>query len=281
MRKASVFFLLAASLVIGYSALAAGNENYVFSAPPRGTASEETPIYQPVAAYLSSVTGKKIVYQHPGNWLSYQRDMQLGVYDLVFDGPHFVAWRMAMDQHEPVVRLPGKLVFVVVVNEDNIRINEIKDLAGRTVCALAPPNLATLTVTHQFDNPARQPIVVPTKGFKQSYQGLKSGKCSATVLRDKMLKKFNAEGVRTIYTSTGVANQAFSAGPRFAAGDKDKMAAALLAPEGVESIRKFHDRFNKKRMELLNAMPSEYDGLWVFLKDVWGYEVKAAQMTQQ
>ena len=81
----------------------AANE-YIFSAPPRGSAEKETKVYKPIAAYLSKMLGKKIVYQHPGNWLSYQQNMQLGRYDLVFDGPHFVSWRILKTNHVQIGR---------------------------------------------------------------------------------------------------------------------------------------------------------------------------------
>lgn len=59
--------------------------------------------------------------------------------------------------HAPVVRLAGKLAFVVAVKKDNDKVGSLKELAGCTVCGLAPPKLATLTMQSTFENPARQP----------------------------------------------------------------------------------------------------------------------------
>ncbi|MEK7734742.1 MAG: PhnD/SsuA/transferrin family substrate-binding protein [Pseudomonadota bacterium] len=55
----------------------------------------ETDAYQPIADYLSSKLGRKVVYRHVDNWLSYQSEMRKGKFDIVIDGPHFVSWRMA------------------------------------------------------------------------------------------------------------------------------------------------------------------------------------------
>ena len=250
-------------------------DEYIFSAPPRGPAAKEIKVYKPIAEYLSEVTGKKITYRHPGNWLSYQRNMQRGVYDLVFDGPHFVAWRMAKVKHQPLVSMPGKLAFVVFTRVNNTKIRDIDDLRGRTICGLAPPNLATLTMYEQFQNPARQPLVREVKSFPLGYKAVLAGKCVAGVMRDKLFNKLNKKGhkAKIIYHSKGVANQAFSAGPRISKADKEKITKAIMSPQGTKRMVNFHKRFNKKSKPLSQAKWEAYDGLWRLLKDVWGFEV--------
>lgn len=156
--------LLLAVLASGHSREA---DTYIFTAPPRGSEENEAKVYKPVADYLTSATGKKIIYQHPDNWLSYQGHMHKGAYDIVFDGPHFVSCRMARLQHEPLAKLPGNLGFVVAVKKDNDQLKSLKDLGGRTVCDLAPPNLATLTMYSQFVQ-SRTPTV-SSRG--QEFQG--------------------------------------------------------------------------------------------------------------
>ena len=75
-----------------------------------------------------------------------------GAYDIIFDGPAFVGWRMAKLEHVPLVKFPGKLVFVLAVKRNQDKINTLRDMGGRTVCAFPTPNLATLTVLDEFDN---------------------------------------------------------------------------------------------------------------------------------
>lgn len=263
--------LLAAALTAGGAAA----EEYVFTAPPRGNAVEETKVYKPIADRLSEVTGKKIVYRFPGDWLSYQSQMQKGTYDLVFDGPHFLSWRMAVLQHEPIAKLPGKLAFVVVTRKDNDGIADLKGLAGRTVCALAPPNLATLTLQAQFDNPVRVPYLVEVQSFKEAYEEAMQGKrCVAAVLRDKAFENLDkGQGrAKVLWRSQGVANQAFSAGPRFSAEDKARIAEVLLSPDAKRHFAAFFNRFNKDK-DLQKATREEYEGLYVLLKDVYGFGV--------
>ena len=54
------------------------------TAPPRESAEAGVKLYSPIARYLSSVLGKKVIYEHPENWLKYQHEMRNDVYDIVF-----------------------------------------------------------------------------------------------------------------------------------------------------------------------------------------------------
>lgn len=248
-------------------------DQYIFSAPPRGSAVAEAKVYEPVARYLSKVLGKKVIYQHPGDWLSYQTNMQKGAYDIIFDGPHFASWRIKKINHEPLAVLPGKLTFSVYTRSDQKHLNTIKDLGGRTVCGLAPPNLATLTVYDAFaENPIRQPLVLTVKTFKRGYDDVNQGKCAAGVVRDKLFSKLDkSNNMRVIHTSKGVVNQGFTAGPRVSDKDKLKIIQALVSSNNHKEINPFHKRFNKSMKALKPAKIVEYDGLDRMLDSSWGF----------
>lgn len=254
------------------SALAA--PDLVFTAPPRGAGINESDVYQPVADYLSAAIGKKIVYKHSDNWLSYQDEMRKGAYDLVFDGPHFISWRMVKLGHEPLAKLPGKLTFVVVAKKDNEKVTSLKDLAGRLVCGLAPPNLATLTMYVQFDNPVRQPLIVEVASFKAAYENLVKGKCVGAVMPIGIFNGLDKDksAAKVLYKSEGIANQGFSASNRFTPEQKAKMAEALVAPEAKVKMAKFFENYNKDK-DLAKAVKTEYEGVAVLLKDVWGFDL--------
>lgn len=258
-----------------------GADALILSAPPRGKIESENKVYQPVADYLSKATGRKVVYKHIDNWLSYQSEMQKGKIDIVFDGPHFVSWRMAALRHEPVAKLPGKLAFVAIVKTGDQDITDTRDLAGRMVCAFAPPNLATLTFLAKFDNPARQPRIVNVESFPQAYKMMLAGKCRAAVLRDAAHKKLDSEAKKTrvVFQSGGIANQAFSAGPRLNETEKTKMAQALVAPEANVAIKAFLDSENQGKA-LVPAKADEYRAHALLLKDVWGFALKPVEADQ-
>ncbi len=246
----------------------------VFSAPPRESEAKANAVYKPIADFLTKVIGEKVVYKNSGNWLSYQVEMRKGSYDIVFDGPAFIGWRMAKLGHLPLVKLPGNLSFVTVVKSDNTKITELKDLAGRTICGFAPPNLATLTVIYQFDNPSRQPAFLETSSFADAYQGVLSGKCVAGVLQAKMWEELDKEknATRAVFKSKPVPNQAFTVGPKIAPEMGSKLIEALLSEEGKIATRKLRDEF--KGQEFVVAQAAEYEGLGALLRDVWGFELK-------
>lgn len=245
---------------------------FTFSAPPRGAKADELAVYQPIVDYISATTGKKFVYKHSSDWLTYSKDMAEGKFDLVFDGPHFNGWRQERLQHTPLVKLPEDFVFVVVARDGDANIKDVKNLAGRGVCAHAPPNLGTLTLLSRFDNPARQPFIVETQGWEGAYKALLAGKCSATVLPMKNLKKFEGDKkkVQVLYQHRALPNQAISAGPRITPDLQRKIAEALMTQAGRDATRKLLDVYAAK--EFVFANRTEYAGLGTLLKDTLYYQ---------
>lgn len=254
--------------------LPAGADNVlVFSAPPRETEEEALRIYQPIAEYLSRITNKTIVYRYPKDWLTYQTEMQRGSYDLVFDGPHFNSWRITHLRHSALVKVAGEHAFAVVVRKDDNRITDLKQLAGQSVCGMNPPNLGTLSVLGQFDNPMRQPLIINTVGWTKAYEGVAfEKKCTAAIVPVANLKKFsnNENVVRVVYTTKALPNQAFSAGPRITTQDKALIAAALMSQEGSPAVARLVSAYGADK-GLAYASKEEYAGLDAYLKDSWGY----------
>lgn len=251
--------------------LSARNE-WVFSAPPRGDTAEEQAMYQPLVEFLTRVTGHKVVYENSDNWLSYSKEMTFGHYDLVFDGPHFNGWREDKLRHTPLVKLPDEFVFVVVARQNDPQIKDLKSLAGRLVCAHAPPNLGTLTLLSRFDNPSRQPSIVEIHGWEAGYKGMMEGKCVATVLPLKNFKKFegNRHEARILYQHRPLPNQAISAGPAIPPDVQVKIANALVSDEGRRITAKLLDAYAAK--SFVPATREEYAGLGDLLKDTLYYQ---------
>jgi hypothetical protein len=174
--------------------------------------------------------------------------LRRGVYDIVFDGPHFVSWRVEHLHHDVLVKLPGSLEFVVAVYEDAADVKDIQDLIGKKVCAIPPPNLSTLTMMEQFKNPVRQPVVwdVPG-GFMNVYKALQRRECVAAVFRadfyDKHLNGNKRIGLKAIFRSKPLPNQAISAGPRLDTGKKAKIIRSLTVGEGKNATLSISKRF--------------------------------------
>lgn len=265
---------LLAGLLLFAVGIPAYAKDLIFAAPPRGSLQEETKVYQPIVDLLSKVTGQKVTYRWTDNWLVYEHAMQKDEYDFVFDGPHFIGWRMEKYNHAPLVKLDGKLAFVVIARSDNARIQEIKDLAGRRICAFAPPNLATLTMYTHFNNPARQPIIMEIKkGFGEAFEGVMNKRCEGGVLQKTLYEqKFNvgeaAGQTKVLVQTKPVPNQGLTASNRVSLEMQQKIAAALMSPEGQKATEALRARFKK---DFVPATKAEYEGLGALLKDVFGF----------
>ncbi len=244
----------------------------VFAAPPRENAQTGEEKYGPVAEYLSKVLKKKVVYKHPGTWGVYRTEMLKGEYDIVFDGPHFNSYRAQKLKHNILVKIPVRHEFVVIVKKGKNRYSNIEQLAGRTFCTHAPPNLGTLTLLSQFPNPSSQPSIINTKGWKNIYNGVQSGKCTAGILPIANLKKFDAAGTQAniVWKNRALPNQAFSAGPCLNKADQQKIATALLSTRGSSATSKLRAAYRVgERFERANNQ--EYVGVSEYLKNEWGY----------
>lgn len=249
----------------------------VLTAPPREKADVGQAQYGPLAAELSELLDEKVTYQQPKGWLFYQRDMRADKYDIVFDGPHFISWRIKQFEHTPVAKLPGKLGFMVVTSKDNKKINDLMDLVNVSVCSIAPPNLSILTVLAKFDNPVRQPRQVSARGGMPGvYKAYKAGKCEAAVFRDKFYAKKIPEeeraGLKVIFKSPAITNQGISVSNRVSPEKRALIAAALT--EVIDATKPILKRFAPKAKKMVPASPEDYDVDYELLTGVvFGWEI--------
>src|SRR4030066_793659 len=71
----------------------------IFTSAPRDAKEKEEMTYRPLTDFLTKVIGQKVTFRHGDNFLVYQSEMRKGTYDIIFDGPHFVGWRMRSEEH--------------------------------------------------------------------------------------------------------------------------------------------------------------------------------------
>lgn len=247
------------------AAALAERDTYVVAAAPAGRYAEQAALYEPIAEFLSHITGKRFVYRHADDWLSYSRDMTRGAYDIVFDSAALNSWRLERMRHRPLVRLPDSLVFVVIARADDAKITQLKQLAGHPLCAPLPPAVAGLAVLSLFDNPARQPVIVDNREPVQVYRGLLDGKCRGGVVAQDSLDKLDRQKIKVLYRHAPLPNQAFSAGPRFSADLQARIREGLLSPAGHIATAKLRAAHGNKPW--VAASGTEYGGFAILLKD--------------
>ena len=251
-------------LSLGWGAVQA--EGLVFTSPPRESKAVGEKLYGPVAAYMSQVLGVKVTYKHPGNFLTYARDMRNDAYDIVFDGPQFISWRQAHLKSEAVVKLQGTITLFLVVRANDKSISALDDLIGKRICSPPPPNLAALIALDKFRNPVRQPVMVGVKGgMKGVLKAYQSGRCDAAVFRDtffmKKLKPEVRDSLRVLYRSKSMPNQGMTTSSRISAADRAKLQLALTSGKGLEVTAPLIQRFGGKLVKaFVPTSHAEYEG---------------------
>lgn len=253
------------SLLIGTLTYHSAQADIILSAPPRESAEAGAKLYEPLAESLSKLIGEKVIYQHPGDWHSYQKNLQNDEYDIVFDGPHFAAWRMTSLKAKPLVRLPGNLRFVLVVSAKDNTVGKVNDLVGKRVCTLPSPNLGALTLYSMYPNPVIQPDFVPVKGgFKQVTNKLLNGECRGAIMRSsfyyKKLPEATRQQIRVLKESQPIINQGITVSRRIGWGARQKMLQSLTTKAGNDAMRPILDRFAHKADAFVPARQAEYVG---------------------
>jgi ABC-type phosphate/phosphonate transport system substrate-binding protein len=269
--RTSFPFLFAALIV----ALPSARAELVFGTQPRGAYERVGPPFERVAEYLSKELGEKVVYRHTREWISYAKDLREDRYDIVFDEAHFVAWRIAHMKHTLVAAAVPEASekHAVIVRRDDNKLYHVGQLAGRTVCGMEPPNLATLSLLTQFPNPIRVPLMVSVGSYDAAYAGVTEGKCSAAVLSDVAVERLNkTRGVaKTIFVGDRLMpGDAFTVGPRVSPEKRGRILQALLSPDTASEMKSFLERYAFGKLLDL-PVEEQYRGLEEVLKQHYGF----------
>ncbi|MDH5324326.1 MAG: phosphate/phosphite/phosphonate ABC transporter substrate-binding protein [Gammaproteobacteria bacterium] len=243
----------------------------VLTAPPRETAEKGKQVYEPIAKMMSEALGEEVVYRHPDGWLEYSSHMRSGKYDIVFDGPHFAAWRIKHLKHTPVARLPGGLDFVVVAKSNNKAMTGKNGILKGSICGLASPNLATVSILAKYQDAITVPKIVEIKGgFKKVFEAYKNGQCDAALLRTsfwKNLPQAARQDSRIIHATESLPNQTVTVSPRVDVTKRGKLTS-LLQAKNNKSTDPLLERFSKKAKYFIRPSTSEYNDLEKLLEGV-------------
>jgi ABC-type phosphate/phosphonate transport system substrate-binding protein len=253
-----------------YSFAEADNNVINFITAPTHKKAITQKIYTPLTEYLSQKTGKTIQLTYPINYLDYTLKMRKGQYDITFDGPHFTSWRMKELGDIPVARLPGKIQIVVAVAAKEEKVTSLDQLAGLKVCAFPSPNLLTMAFLNHFENPIRQPLLVPTKGFSGIIECLKTEKGKAMVLRRKIWEKMDKTGFKLIAEpAESFPDRTFSVASRIDIQTQQAIREALLSPDAAPYLKNLLETFKKSNLVATDV--NEYNGLHKLLNPLWGF----------
>lgn len=270
LRKQQLFFLLTLFFISSHAVA-----DLILSAPPRENPSQGKELYEPIAEKLSELLGEKVVYQQPKNWADYTNKMRDGYYDIIFDGPHFVAWRQKNLKHTPVASLPGSLEFFIVTSKENKQLNNARDLVGKRICGMPSPHLATDLVYDLFKNPVLQPTIYEVKGGQRnSFQAFKDGKCVATIFRSTLYNKLPDEerkNLKIVVKTRTLPNQTISVSQRLEK-QANTIADFLISKDGAITANNLLSRYSGRKKQFIKAAPEKFVGAADILEGVvWGW----------
>jgi ABC-type phosphate/phosphonate transport system substrate-binding protein len=255
------FAILASINILGFTP--ACYAELILTAPPRETPDAGKVVYAPLAKYLSQFLGQPVIYEHPLNWKRYEKKMKNDEYDIIFDGPHFAAWRIDTQLAKPLIKLPGALRFVLVVKKSNSVLRETSDMIGKTICTLPAPNLGALTLFSMFPYPARQPeYLLINGGFKEISQAFMQEKCDGAILRSSYyFKKADTlfrETTRVIKRSKGITNQGITVSRRVDPDSYQKLVNTLIRGDGKLALKPILERFYSNANSFVPASSIDY-----------------------
>jgi len=271
--KAGNIAAIAFLLILSSTALMAADAEppLIFGTAPTSSPEDTKKAYARMISYLSASTGRTIELHTAANYQEYQINMRRGEYDLAFDGPPFVAWRMERMDHVPLVKLPAE-IRIIVVKRETSKYTMLEELGVHNVntCVVPPPNTLTLIFLNYFPHPARQPNLLPIEGFKNIENCIRSGKGEIAVFRDMYWKKMDKTGLEVMFEpGIGYPERAISAGPKVSEELRSKIIEALTSEEGAAASKEVLSRF--QRDKFVKASPKEFEGQSEMLRPVWGF----------
>ena len=241
----------------------------IFTTPPGESVSAGEDIYTPITKKLTELLGEQVVYEPPSSWKDYTDKMRDGHYDIVFDEPHFTAWRMKNLDHMPVVSLPGRLGYYLVVNQSDKEIESPRDLVGKQICGMSSPHLATDMIYDLYNNPVLQPQILTVKGgMNHVYHAFKQGKCRGIIFRDLSFHRLPQNEkikLKVIARTRTLPNQTLtvSSGLKENAG---KLAEFFTSKDGAIVSDGILTRYSKRKKFFQSATMSEYQGAELVLE---------------
>jgi len=223
-------------------------------------------IYQPLADYLSAVSGQKVRLVTHANFLAHWQAMKRDEYDLVLDGPHFTAYRIEKMGYTVLAKLPGLLSHSLVTNTENM-VLEPAELISRSIATTASPALGALYLNIIFPNPSRQPTIIETTDVEQAAELAEQGKVVAALIPTPLLSRY--PDLVTVFTTEQVVSLGISASPKLGAELQNTLRKALLDAPNNPAGRKALEAMTAEELE--PADNASFQDMERLLEGTWGY----------
>ena len=228
-------------------------------------------LYQPLADYISEITGRKCVLLTHDSFFAYWLTIHQGkAYDLALDEAHFTDYRIQKLGFNVLVKAPGMVTYSLIMQRKKVVIDPAQ-LVGRRIATLGIPSVGAARLNAIFPNPSRQPITMEVDSLEQGMQMLLDGKVQAAILPTPFVNQQKARGaeVGTVLLTEPIPNIALSAGPGLSTNEREILRKALLDADKNAAGRKMLRALGMEKFDPATA--AIYAGQSRILKEYWGY----------
>lgn len=227
--------------------------------------------FQPLAQYISKVTGKKINIVTVPNFMSYWSKMVGGQKNILYlDAAHFTAYRVRKQGYEVLAKIPDSVSYSLVVRDADM-VFDPSELTAKRIATLGSPSIGATRLDSMFPNPSRQPIIVEVENSQQGISMLLDNKVFAAIIPTPIVSQAMVNGVAisVVTTTEPIPHIALSASPDIDKAIVEKIRRAIISaqqkPDGKAMLKKIgFVKFNP-------ANAAIYAGQDNILKAYWGY----------
>lgn len=257
---------LAMGICAFIAAHTAAADDLTFAIHPILPPKETFRVYQPLADYLTKVTGHNVQLHTTSNFLVHWQLSKRNVYHLILEGPHMVDYRVAKMGYKLVARMPDRISYTLVANEDQLAI-EPADLVGKPVATMPAPSLGAMHLNQLFPNPLRQPVLLEVNNVEEAVERVASGQAVGALIPSASVGRY--QGLTTVATTEQAPAPGITASPEVSEAVRNAISKALIEAHQHPDGRAALARLNISRFEAASA--SQYAGYARLLEGMWGY----------
>lgn len=223
--------------------------------------------YQPLANYLSQLTGEHFHVSAHRDYLTYWERMKRGKgFDFVLDAAHFTDFRVQRKHFKVLAKFPDTVTFTVITGEDNL-VFDMQELISKKIATMPSPGLGAIRLNDMFPNPVRLPFFIQVHNATEAGSKVVDGSVDAAIVPTPLVGSF--EGVNSIVTTDPVPHMGFSASPEIPDVLANKVQQALVNAVNTADGKKMLADLNIERFE--PASNKDYAGYAALLDGVFGY----------
>jgi len=200
-------------------------------------------IFQPLADYMTHLTGQQVDLITYPNYISYWSETQKpGSYDIAFDAAHFIDYRDKNMDFTVLAKQPGIISISLIVPEDSL-VFDPEELIGKKIATPGPPSIAAVRIDELFDNPVRLPTVIEGTDSGHIMSMLLAGKVDAAMLPTPLVSSQMAGdgGISLVLTTDSIPSMGISVSPNVSAEIREKLTKGLIEAENTPEGKKMLD----------------------------------------